>query len=210
MEIEQKIAIEAKKLSEYYANYYVKKYPRQKQTIINKFLPIFNKAANMFCIREGYDAKKLIDVFMMNGFKYPNQILNEYFWKEYEKAYLYVKEENEDKQIVEEIVNSILQIKKYRTVSDWLDNVSNQLNIKSNKSQLVTLLVFSGSFENFYANNSFKYNISFMAERFRVMNSRYSSKIMPKIISFLGDDYYKTDHSKEWWYKEMDKLNFVF
>ena len=86
MEIEQKIAIEAKKLSEYYANYYVKKYPRQKQTIINKFLPIFNKAATMFCIREGYDAKKLIDVFMMNGFKYPNQILNEYFWKEYEKV----------------------------------------------------------------------------------------------------------------------------
>ena len=83
MNIEDKIISESYKLSEAYFPHYYKKYPRNKYQVYNTYKKYFIKAAQMFCIRDNYDAYKLIEAFVMDGFKYPQQLCNEQVWKTY-------------------------------------------------------------------------------------------------------------------------------
>ena len=96
MNIEEKIQFESRKLSDFYYPYYMeKRYPGA----MENFSPVntkywqnkvffaykkwFERAARMFCVRKEYDAEKLIQAFLLDGFKYPQQLGVEKVWEIY-------------------------------------------------------------------------------------------------------------------------------
>ena len=98
MNIEEKIQSESRKLSDFYYPYYMeKRYPGA----MENFSPVntkywqnkvffaykkwFERAARMFCVRKEYDAEKLIQAFLLDGFKYPQQLGVEKVWEIYLK-----------------------------------------------------------------------------------------------------------------------------
>ena len=193
MNIEEKIYKESLKLFNRYYKYYYKRYPRTKQYVYNKYRAAFEKAAQMFCIRDNYNADLLIDSFMLDGFKFPYQLPNEKVWSTFIN-YLpgLHKEKSEDIQIAEEILSAFIVIKRFNTVKNFLDNKSNQLALFKNKQNYsILLLTFSKSFWEFYDNNykSFEYDIDVEKIRNKIFALDNSEKILSYIKHFLGDDY---------------------
>ena len=194
MTIEDKIYSESLKLSEAYFPYYIKKYPRNKYQVYNTYKKFFLKAARMFCIRDNYDAKKLIQAFMADGFKFPQQLCNETVWKTY-ISYLpgLQNEKSEDKILIEDIIGAVIETNKYGGVKEWLAKVINQRMLLEDKLKFnPTYLAFSESFINFYNSNydNFKTKLNLESLRNRVTKSPYSKTIMHKIKANLKDDYY--------------------
>ena len=204
MNIEEKISFEANKMLDKYYGYYFKRYPRKFIQVKSKFMPYFAKAASMFCIRDGYDAEKLIDAFMMDGFKFPTQLPNEQVWKTY-KEYLPALHDKKDEEIeiVENIVNAAVAIKRAGGVEKWLASPLNQKMVVEEKMPFSALLLaFSSAFINF-CNKECGDNFDFECMRKYVLSQKSSNKILKKIKEVLGIDYYLFD-------EELEKIGFVF
>jgi len=206
MNIEEKIKIESRKLSDFYYPYYMeKRYPGAmdnftdtntkfwKNKVFFAYKKWFERAAKMFCVRENYNAEKLIQAFMLDGFKYPQQLGVEQVWKTYINYLpgLRTKKE-EEKEIVESLVSSILEIKKTGTVEDWLNIKINQLSV-INKSIKFNPIIFSFSvsFIDFCYNNC---DGLYDFENMRKVIFKHSNKekIIEKIKTFLKDDFYNS------------------
>lgn len=204
MNIEEKIQSESRKLSDFYYPYYMEKnYPGAmdnfsatntyywQNKIFFAYKKWFERAAKMFCVRQEYDAEKLIQAFMLDGFKYPQQLGIEKMWDTYIKYLpgLHNKKDKE-KEIVENIVNSVIEIKRRGNVEKWLEIKINQKLIKENKLNIEPiLLAFSKTFINFCnkeCNNVYDFEIL----RDKVLNQKHANKILEKIKSFLKEDYY--------------------
>lgn len=204
MNIEEKIQSESRKLSDFYYPYYMeKRYPGAmdnfsatnthywQNKIFFAYKKWFERAAKMFCVRQEYDAEKLIQAFMLDGFKYPQQLGIEKMWDTYIK-YLpgLHNKKDEEKEIVENIVNSVIEIKRRGNVEKWLEIKINQKLIKENKLNIdPILLAFSKTFINFCnkeCNNIYDFEIL----RDKVLNQKHANKILEKIKSFLKEDYY--------------------
>ena len=111
----------------------------------------FERAARMFCVRKEYDAEKLIQAFLLDGFKYPQQLGVEKVWEIYLK-YLpgLHNKKDEELEVAENIVGAALEIKKRGTVKDWINIKINQRLIIENQIKFKpTLLAFSNSFVEF-------------------------------------------------------------
>ena len=203
MNIEEKIESESRKLSDFYYPYYMeKRYPGA----MENFTPVntkwwqnkvffaykkwFEKAARLFCVRQEYDAEKLIQAFMLDGFKYPQQLGNENFWKTYIKYLpgLHTKK-SEEEEVVENIVNAVLELKKYGTVEKWLSIKMNQILTKNKAIKFdPTILAFSKTFIDFCDKEcSETYDYESMKEK--LYKQKSSDKILAKIKIFLNDDY---------------------
>lgn len=204
MNIEEKIQSESRKLSDFYYPYYMEeRYPGA----MDNFTPIntkfwqnkvyyaykkwFERAARLFCVRQEYDAEKVIQAFMLDGFKYPQQLGVENFWDTYLKYLpgLHTKK-SEETEVVENIVNAVLELRKYETVKKWLDLKINQKLIVENEIKFEpTLLAFSDAFIDF-CNKKCEGIYNFEKMRNKVFKQKSSDKIVAKIRNFLQDDYY--------------------
>ena len=222
MNIEEKIQFESRKLSDFYYPYYMeKRYPGA----MENFSPVntkywqnkvffaykkwFERAARVFCVRKEYDAEKLIQAFLLDGFKYPQQLgvekvfcvtgggamhLNDSLGRneQVEGVLKYLpglhNKKDEELEVVENIVGAALEIKKRGTVKDWMNIKINQRSIIENQIKFnPTLLAFSNSFVEFCEKENISiYNIDKMKQRVLNLNSE---KILNKIKSFLKEDY---------------------
>lgn len=188
---EEIISIESNKLLEKYYPYYFKRFPRKLVQVKAKFMPYFTKAASMFCDRDGYNAEKLIEAFMMDGFKFPQQLPNEQVWKTY-KDYLPAlhNKKSESREVVEEIVNAAIAIKRVGGVKNWLASPINQKMVIEEKMPFSALLLsFSSAFIEF-CDNECGDNFDFEYMRRYVAAQKSSDKIIKKIEEILGEDYY--------------------
>lgn len=205
MNIEEKNHIEANKLIDKYYPYYYKKYPRNKFQVAKKYYSSFYKAAQMFSVREGYDAEKLIQSFMIDGFKFPQQLPNENVWKTYinYKAGLSEKKSKEI-EITENIVNAALILKKVGTVQNWLDKRSNQLALQTNNVSFdLTLFSFSFSFEFYCLDNVINIDIKKLRSNILTIEDiSIKIKLLKKIKEILGNDFIN--------YSERNKVKIVF
>lgn len=205
MNIEEKNHIEANKLIDKYYPYYYKKYPRNKFQVAKKYYNSFYKAAQMFSVREGYDAEKLIQSFMIDGFKFPQQLPNESVWKTFinYKAGL-AEKKSKEVEITENIVNAALILKKVGTVQDWLDKRSNQLALQTNNVSFdLTLFSFSFSFEFYCLDNVINIDIKKLRSNIlTIENTSIRIKLLKKIKEILGNDFIN--------YSERNKTKIVF
>lgn len=208
MNIEEKIQIEANKLLDKYYPYYFKRYPRNKYQLKLKYMPYFESAAKLFCVREGYDAERLIQSFMMDGFKFPAQLPNEQVWKTYlDYAPAIQNKKSEEVEIVENIVNAAIEIKRSGSVEEWLKKKINQKMVIEDKLRFSPLLLaFSTSFLDFYRKECYDtYNPEAM--RGLVLSQPSAEKILSKIKEVLSTDYYLFDEEFQ---KEMDEKGLIF
>lgn len=204
MNIEEKIKIESRKLSDFYYPYYMEeRYPGAMDnfTDINTrywqnkvffaYKKYFEKAAGMFCVRNEYDAKKFIQSAMLDKFKYPQQLCVENVWKTYLQYLPGLKsKKSEEDEIAENVVNGLLEIKKYGSVKDWLKlSVNKRMVIEGKPKIEPTVLAFSNEFINFCKNNC-EDNYNFEKMRRKVFNHKSSEKIISKIKKIFKDDYY--------------------
>lgn len=203
MNIEEKIKSESRKLSDFYYPYYMEeRYPGAmdnfsptntkfwQNKVFFAYKKWFERAARMFCVRGEYDAEKLIQAFMLDGFKYPQQLGVEKVWETYLKYLpgLHNKKDVEV-EVVEDIVNAVLEIRKRETVEKWLKIKINQRLIIENKIKFnPTILAFSSSFVEF-CNNNCEGVYDFSKLRKRVYDLKSSEKILEKIKSFLKEDF---------------------
>lgn len=208
MNIEDKIEIEANKLLDKYYPFYYKRYHRNKYQIKAKFMPYFISAAKLFCVREGYDAEKLIESFMLDGFKFPTQLPNELVWKTYiNYAPAIQNKKSEEIEIVENIVNAAIEIKRAGSVKEWLNKKINQKMVIEDKLKFNPLLLaFSTTFLDFCKKECYDtYNPEYM--RRLVLSQKSSEKILAKIKDVLKSDYYLFDEELQ---KELDEKGIVF
>lgn len=200
MNIEEKNHIEANKLIDYYYPYYYKKYPRTKKMVATKYANHFYKAAEMFSIRDNYDAEKLIQSFMLDGFKFPMALPFESTWKRYVNYYVGLKDkEPPEVELVKKIVNAAKVLKDYETVQNWLDKKSNQLALQTNNVNFdLTLFSFSFSFEFYVLENAID-SINIHSLRNNVLllpNYTIKIKLFNKISNLLGSDMIVSNKKK--------------
>ena len=171
----------------------------------------FEKAAKMFCIRENYDAERFIKSSLMDGFKYPQQLCNEYIWKTYLNYMPAIHNSKDDEiEVVEEIVAAALEIKKNKSVKEWLNKKINQISVLSNRIKFSPLLLaFSSNFMDFCINNNCNY-YDFPKMRERVLNLNISEKILNKIREVLNEDYYRYNEDNEELSKLLEDQGIVF
>ncbi len=209
MNIEERIVNESLNLSNAYFPYYFERYPRSRTQVYNKYKQYFIKAASMFCVRDYYNPKKLIKSFMMDGFKYPQQLPIEKVWKTYLEYLPNIPDEKpEDIQIAEKIVNACIELRRYNGVSDFLSKKINQLSLFKNKLKFdIMILTFSKTFEDFYNEHykEFEYEIDFDMQRHRIFKLENGYKIINKIKDFFKSDYF--DYSLQ---EELNNKGFVF
>ena len=124
MNIEDLIQIEANKLFNAYLPYYIKHFNyRRNKFSLEPQRKYFIKASQMFCVREGFDAEKLIASFMIDSFKWPAQLPQENVWKTYINYIPGIQsKKTKDEEVVEQIVNAAIELRRYGTVKKWLDN----------------------------------------------------------------------------------------
>lgn len=194
MNIEQTILIEGNKLFNEYYPHYLKHFNGQRNKFtLEKYRGYFNSAARMFCVREGYDAEKLITAFLLDGFKWPQQLPQENVWKTY-TAYLpgLHNRKSHDVEVVEKIVSAATELKRYpQGVPQWLLSKINQKTVLENKMKSSPILfAFSKTFKKFVYDNDI--NISLYDLREEVYSCEKKEKILAKISSLLGDDFDKT------------------
>lgn len=190
MNIEEKILMESNKLFNAYYPYYLKHFNgKRNRFTLEKYKPYFNKAARMFCIREDYNANKLIDAFLLDGFKWPQQLPQENVWKTY-KTYLpgLHEKKSKDLEVVEKIVAAANELKRYGTVQEWLNIKINQKMVIENKMKFSPILFsFSKTFKDFVYSNDIP--ISLFDLREQVCNCENKMKILLKIKDILKEDY---------------------
>jgi hypothetical protein len=204
MTIEAKISSESRKLSDFYYPYYMEaRYPGAmknfteinhifwKNKVYYAYRKWFEKAASMFCVREKYDAELLIQGFLLDKFKYPQQLCNEYVWETYLK-YLpgLHKKKPIEVEVVEGIVAAVIELKKYGSVKKWMEMPGVKEQIKNRAIRFdPTILAFSDCFFEFICKACPKeYNLFKMRDR--VLNLKIADKIIEKIKNFLQEDYY--------------------
>ena len=142
----------------------------------------------MFCVREGFDAEKLIASFMIDSFKWPAQLPQENVWKTYINYVPGIQsKKTKDEEVVEQIVNAAIELRRYGTVKEWLDKKINQRMVETNKMKFSPILfAFSNSFNDFCRGEY--YNLSKL--RNEVFSCENKTKIISKIKSILGEDYF--------------------
>ena len=224
MNIEERIKSESRKLSDFYYPYYMEqRYPGAmkdltqtntnywKAKVFFAYRKYFEKAAKMFCIRENYDAERFIKSSLMDGFKYPQQLCNEYIWKTYLNYMPAIHNSKDDEiEVVEEIVAAALEIKKNKSVKEWLNKKINQISVLSNRIKFSPLLLaFSSNFMDFCINNNCNY-YDFPKMRERVLNLNISEKILNKIREVLNEDYYRYNEDNEELSKLLEDQGIVF
>lgn len=225
MNIEERIKSESRKLSDFYYPYYMEeRYPGATKNFTpvnikfwqNKvffaYKKYFEKAAQMFCIRENFDAEKFIKSFMLDGFKYPQQMCNEYVWQTYIKYVPAIhNEKSDEKKVVEEIVEAALELKRNNSIKEWMNKKSNQIAISQNKIKFSPLLLaFSSSFIDFCLLNKCDYYYDFPLMRKRVLDLNISEKILIKIKEVLKEDYYKQEEDLDELVKELNNQGIIW
>jgi len=183
--------IENKALAMFNAYYpiYYKKYHRTKKQVYDKFFSHFIKTSSLFCIRESFDPVKFIKAQTMDEFKFPMQFHNESAWSLYQEKLPLFVEKDPEVEMVENVVNAIIELKKYSTVEKWLSYTVNQKMVEDYSMRISPLLfAFSFSFIEYCDNNLLDYDLK--ALRNEVLKFPSSRKLIPKIQSFLKDDYY--------------------
>ena len=185
MHIEDIINIEANKMLDRYYPHYIKKYPRNKYQVKAKYFKYFENAAKLFCVRDNYNAEKLVDAFVADGFMWPAQLPNEFTWNKYLNYLPGLKDKkSEETEIVEKIVESSILIKRAGSVSNWLNDY-NKLTIKNNQMKIdPTLFSFSKTFCDFADDY-----IDTEEYRKKVFRLNCKNKLLEKIKALLGDDY---------------------
>lgn len=189
MNIEDQIKIESIRMFDCYVPYYIKHYHYKRNKFsIQKDMKYFEAAARLFCVREGYDAKKLIDAFMLDGFKFPAQLPYESVWKRYiDYSPGLSSNKSKEVEIVESIVSAAMELKRVGTVKDWLNKKLNQRAVETNQMRFSPLLfAFSDAFNNFCRGEY--YNLTELRNKVFVLPSK--DKIIDKIKSILGEDFY--------------------
>lgn len=212
MNIEDRIQSESLMLSDYYYPYYYKKYKRNKSQVYNKYKTYFIKAASMFCIREQYDAEKLINSFMIDGFKYPQQLCNENVWNTYVNYLpgLHNKKQK-DVEVVENIVNAGIILKREKTVENWLNKKINQLALQNNSVNFdLTLFSFSHIFTSYCKTAHLNIDINKLRNNVLLLDNRIKTKVIDKIKDLLRDDYYKTREDNDRIMKELSDQGIIF
>lgn len=212
MNIEDQIQSESLRLSDFYYPYYYKKYKRTKNQVYNKYKDFFVKAASMFCIRDEYDAEKLINSFMLDGFKYPQQLCNESVWNTYINYMpgLYNKKER-NKEVVENIVNAAIILKRNETVENWLNKKINQIALQQNSLGFdLTLFSFSYYFTNYCKLLKLNIDINKLRNNVFLLDEPVKTKVLNKIKTLLKDDYYKTKEEDEKFMKDLKDNGFIF
>lgn len=193
--IEDRINISANSMSLYYfENYYRKhsKHPVRDSFYQSSFKPkyfkYFEKAAQMFCIRDGFHPDKFIKCCLADGFKYPAQIPLETNWNKYIKYN--IADENPEKDLAESLFSGVMEIKKYGDINKLIHSPLIQSALFQNKIRFDPLILyFSKTFINFYNENidKFNYNINFKIKRYPVFEY---PRIDSKIRTILGNDYF--------------------
>lgn len=212
MNIEDRIQSESLKLSDFYYPYYYKKHRRAKNQVYNKYKDFFIKAAGMFCIRDGYDAERLINSFMLDGFKYPQQLCNETVWNTYISYMPGLSNKKEkDIEVVENIVNAGIILKRSETVENWLSKKINQISLQQNNAGFdLTLFSFSYYFINYCKLLHLNIDIKKLRNSVFSLNEPTKTKVLNKIKILLKDDYYKTREEDDKLIKEMKENGFIF
>lgn len=150
-----------------------------------KYIKFFNKAAEMFSLREDFEAELFIDSVLAEGFLYPPQIPQEKNWK------IYLRNSQEKEIIVNNSFETAVKVKDFfvflgkRKISDLLNDYFNKvkiLNDYGNDHLDLSVLCFSKSFKEF----SKKEN---MMIDFKEEQSKINEKIKNKIKEKLGEDF---------------------
>jgi len=198
MNIEKLIYSESRKLSEFYYPYYIENRKievedeetelRIKNKIYFHYKQYWEKIARMFCVRESYNAEKLIIAALMDGFKYPQQIAVEYTWELYKQYLPGIKDKKTiEIENIEEIVKSVLEVKRIGSVKDWI-NINKTKIINNFISVSPMLLSFSRTFIIFCEENCPEV-YDFDKFKNKVYNLKNCDKVLEKIEKFLGNDY---------------------
>lgn len=154
-----------------------------------KYIKYFNKAAEMFAIREDFNANLFIDSILSNDFLYPPQIPQEKNWKTYLRN-------SQEKEIVNSSFETAVKVKDFflflgkRKISDLLNDYFNKvkiLNDYGNDRLDLSVLCFSKSFKEF----SKKEN---MMIDFKEEQSKINEKIKNKIKEKLNDDFFEEEN----------------
>lgn len=183
--------IENKALTMFNAYYpiYCKKYPRTRKQVYDKFFSHFIQTSSLFCIRESFDPIKFIRAQTMDEFKFPMQFHNENAWLLYQEKLPLLIEKDPEVEMVENVVNAIIELKKYSTVEKWLSYTVNQKMVEDYSMRISPLLFsFSSYFIEYCDNNLLSYDLESLRNEVKKFPS--SKKLIPKIQSFLKDDYY--------------------
>lgn len=194
--IEDRINISANEMSLYYfENYYRKhsKHPVRDSFYQSSFKPkyfkYFEKAAQMFCIRDSFHPNKFIKCCLADGFKYPAQIPLEINWKKY--LQYNIEDENPEKDLANRLISGVMEIRKNGNIENLLNNKLIQSALFQNKIRFDPLILyFSKTFINFYNSNleKFNYRINFQIKRYPIFEF---PRIENKIKIILGEDYFK-------------------
>lgn len=149
----------------------------------------FDKAASMFSYRDEYNAEKFVQAAMLDGFKYPPQLCNEMLWKTYLSYLPGLSERKEDdREVVEEIVDAVMEIRRYGTMSDWISRKTTQMAIRENCLKIrPTLLAFSKMFVEYCDENGIEH-YDFDSIKSRVAGIKSVEKVEKKIKEFLKED----------------------
>ena len=193
MNIEERIVSEGIKLSEAYYPYYFKKYKRNKYQVYNKYKQYFEKIAQMFCIRENYNAKHFIEANQMDGFKFPQQMCNELSWKAYvDYSPCLYEEKSKEVVIIENLMSANIELKRNGNVKKWLSKKVNQIALEQNQAKIdLTLFSFSKEFNKYCKLNNLNYNLDNLRNNVLLLdNIDNKNKIINKIKSILQEDYY--------------------
>ena len=191
MPIEDLIGVNARIMCEHYYFTYYKKYrPIGHKNFEKRYLKYFEKAAQMFCVREDFKPKGFIDSVLAEGFIYPTQIPIEKNWKTYQRNSIEyaqeIKEEKPDVTMAKRVVN-IFTYLHGRAISQITNSpMLSQDLIKDYDNDNLDLCVycFSKSFMDFAEKSSFI--IDFKKEQSKI--KKYQ-KIFDKIKEKLGEDF---------------------
>ena len=206
MQLEELIENKALAMFNTYYPFYFKKYPRTRKQVYDKFFPHFLQTSRLFCIRETFDPIKFIKAQLMDEFKFPTQFHNENAWSIYQEKLPLLIERNPEVEMVENVVNAIIELKKYSTVEKWLSYTVNQKMVENYSMRISPLLFsFSTSFIEYCKNNLLDYDLE--ALRGEVKKFPASKKLIPKIKLFLKNDYYLF---YEEFKKEMEEKHIIW
>lgn len=154
-----------------------------------KYIKYFNKAAEMFAIREDFNANLFIDLILSNDFLYPPQIPQEKNWKTYLRN-------SQEKEVVNSSFETAVKVKDFflflgkRSVFDLLKDYFNKIKILNDYGEGkldLSVLCFSKSFKEFAKKENMM--IDFFEEQ-----NKINEKIKNKIKEKLNDDFFEEEN----------------
>lgn len=185
--------------NQFYILYAEKKFkefkPANKKSFMfgGKYFKYFTEAANMFCLREGFEPEKFIKCqFEKHGIVYPAQISHENAWKTFEEYEKFTETEvDEEKSLAEELTSAYAQLHG-KSVRDFFNISMNRLYLENGRLfPYVRFFCFSKHF----VYDLYEPMYDRMEKKFDCKTMRTRVLQYPRLVKWLKeklkDDYYE-------------------